>query len=188
MVHEGRFQEDLYYRLDVIRIELPPLRDRPQDIPLVAAHFIEKHARRNGRSIDGLDGDAVDRLVDYSWPGNIRELENTIERAGVLSAGERITSGAIALGSARLRPAAAPSLNLRHNAEWIEQETIRRALEMMPVKRQAARAMGISPRALAYYLNKYPTLDHQRRVEPTPVGDAAVETGDAPMLAIQHGE
>src|SRR5262245_10348205 len=163
MVDEGRFQEDLYYRLDVIPIELPPLRDRAEDIPLLAAHFVEKHAHRIGKSIAGLDEQAVARLVEYSWPGNIRQLENAIERAVVLATGTWITAEAIVVGNTRLRSATIPSMNLRHNVEWIERETIRRALETSVVKRHAARAMGISPRALAYYLGKYPALTEQLR-------------------------
>src|SRR5215510_8850397 len=163
MVDEGLFQEDLYYRLHVIPIELPPLRDRLEDIPLLVAHFVDKHASRIGRSIDGLDEQAMADLIRYPWPGNIRELENVIERAVILSTNTLIARDAIVLGGTRPRTAGVPSLNLRQNVEWIERETIRRALEMTVVKRQAARAMGITPRALAYYLNKYPALDTQRR-------------------------
>ena len=168
MVHEGLFQGDLYYRLDVIRIELPPLRERPEDIPLLAHHFVKKHAQRIGKAIAGIDAPAMSRLLEYPWPGNIRELENAIERAVVLSNGISITSESIVLGRTAQRSATIPSLNLRQNVEWVERETIRRALEMSDVKRHAARAMGITPRALAYYLNKYPALDGQRQLERAP--------------------
>src|SRR5262249_10612259 len=130
MVDAGLFQEDLYYRLDVIPIEVPPLRDRPDDIPLLAAHFMEKHGRRIGKLMAGVDDQAMSRLVRYPWPGNVRELENAIERAVVLSGGPWIMEDAILLGRARPRSAEVPSLNLRQNVEWIERETIRRALEM----------------------------------------------------------
>jgi transcriptional regulator with PAS, ATPase and Fis domain len=163
MVDEGLFQDDLYYRLHVIPIELPPLRERVEDIPLLVTHFVDKHASRIGRSIEGVDEQAMADLTRHPWPGNIRELENVIERAVILSASSRITRDAIVLGDARGRAVGVPSLNLRQNVEWIERETIRRALELSAVKRQAARAMGITPRALAYYLNKYPTLNEQRR-------------------------
>jgi len=163
MVDDGLFLQDLYYRLDVVPIELPPLRDRRDDIPLLAAHFVEKHAQRSGKSVAGLHEQAMARLVHHPWPGNIRELENAIERAVVLSTGPWITSDAIVLGSTRLRSATAPSLNRRQHVQWIERETIRRALEMSDVKRQAARAIGTTPRALAYYMNKYPTLNEQPR-------------------------
>src|SRR5436190_6741056 len=85
LVEEGRFLEDLFYRLNVIPLILPPLRERREDIPLLVEHFLRKHAQRSGRRIDQIHADALDRLMAYDWPGNIRELENTIERAVVLS-------------------------------------------------------------------------------------------------------
>jgi transcriptional regulator with GAF, ATPase, and Fis domain len=158
MVDAGLFLEDLYYRLDVIPIEVPPLRDRPSDVPLLAVHFVEKHARRIGKAITGVDDQGMARLMEYRWPGNVRELENVIERAVVLSGGPRITADALLLGRRRAASTPLPSQNLRQNVEWIERETIRRALGTSPIKRHAARAMGITPRALAYYLGKYPAL------------------------------
>jgi len=185
MVEAGLFLEDLYYRLYVIPIELPPLRDRPEDIPLLAAHFVAKHAARTGRSIAGVDELAMAALVRYGWPGNIRELENTIERAVILSTGIWITRDAIVLGATRARAATVPSLNLRQNVEWIERETVGRALELSAVKREAARALGITPRALAYYLNKYPSLKSQSRLLPRPISEPAGELCDDPSLALQ---
>jgi transcriptional regulator with GAF, ATPase, and Fis domain len=158
MVADGRFQEDLYYRLHVVPIELPPLRDRGEDISLLAAYFVAKHAGRTGKSIAGVEDEAMSRLTRYRWPGNVRELENAIERAVVLSTGNQITSSVLLLEGVGARASSIPSLNLRTNVEWIERETIRRALEISPVKSQAARAMGITPRALSYYLSKYPAL------------------------------
>ena len=90
MVEEGRFREDLYYRLHVINIWLPPLRDRKEDIPPLVQHFLEKYGAENGKAGIEITPDALDLLMDYSWPGNIRELENTIERAVVLSSGTSI--------------------------------------------------------------------------------------------------
>src|SRR5262245_6659360 len=83
LVDEGRFQDDLFYRLHVVPITVPPLRERPEDIPLLTEHFVAKHAARCGRAIDGIDGDAMSSLQEYRWPGNVRELENAIERAVV---------------------------------------------------------------------------------------------------------
>jgi transcriptional regulator with GAF, ATPase, and Fis domain len=188
MVHEGLFQDDLYYRLDVIRIELPPLRSRREDIPLLTEHFVEKHAHRIGKAIAGLDERAMSRLLEYTWPGNIRELENAIERAVVLATGTWITGESIVLGRTRQRSATIPSLNLRQNVEWIERETIRRALEMSVVKRHAARAMGITPRALAYYLNKYPALNEQPRFEPPPIAESALQRCDEDLASLQCAE
>jgi len=87
MVADGRFQEDLYYRLSVIPVELPPLRERRDDIPLLVDHFVRKHVGRTGKRIEQVDKPALDALSAYDWPGNVRELENTIERAVVLATG-----------------------------------------------------------------------------------------------------
>lgn len=90
MVDEGRFREDLYYRLHVINVFLPPLRDRKDDIPLLVQHFLEKYAAENEKPPMEISSEALDLLVEYDWPGNVRELENVIERAVVLSSGQRI--------------------------------------------------------------------------------------------------
>ncbi|MBS1819775.1 MAG: sigma-54-dependent Fis family transcriptional regulator [Acidobacteria bacterium] len=157
MVAEGKFQEDLFYRLNVIPIALPPLRERPEDIPALVDHFVRKHAQRTGRRIDGIADGVVAALQQYTWPGNVRELENTIERAVVLSPGTTITADAVSVIGATSAPASGlPSLRLRQNIEWVEKETIRRALERSGgVKKEAAESMGISQRALSYYLAKY---------------------------------
>ena len=85
LVSEGKFLEDLFYRLNVIPIEMPPLRERLEDIPLLVEHFVSRFAERTGKQIDGVDEKAMAELTRYEWPGNVRELENTIERAVVLS-------------------------------------------------------------------------------------------------------
>jgi transcriptional regulator with PAS, ATPase and Fis domain len=84
-VQEGRFREDLYYRLNVINIHLPPLRERKEDIPLLAEFFVKKYREENSKTISGISPEALKALMDYHWPGNVRELENAIERAVVLS-------------------------------------------------------------------------------------------------------
>jgi DNA-binding NtrC family response regulator len=157
MVAEGKFQEDLFYRLNVIPIEIPPLRERRDDIPPLVEHFVRKHAQRTGRRVDRIDDGVLTGLQQYDWPGNVRELENTIERAVVLSVGPTITARAVSvLGAAVPQTSGLPSLKLRQNIEWVERETIRRALESSGgVKKDAAEHMGISQRALSYYLAKY---------------------------------
>jgi transcriptional regulator with GAF, ATPase, and Fis domain len=157
MVAEGKFQEDLFYRLNVIPIEIPPLRERRDDIPALIDHFVGKHAQRTGRRIDRVDEGIVQALQQYEWPGNVRELENTIERAVVLSRGPVLTADSVSvLGAASSQASGLPSLRLRQNIEWVEKETIRRALESSKgVKKEAAELMGISQRALSYYLAKY---------------------------------
>src|SRR5687768_9343573 len=97
MVSENRFQEDLYYRLNVIPIVLPPLRERREDIPVLVDHFVEKHRQRSGKRIDRVDADAAQTLQRYDWPGNVRELENTIERAGVLTTGPILTTASVSM-------------------------------------------------------------------------------------------
>jgi DNA-binding NtrC family response regulator len=157
MVSDGKFQEDLYYRLNVIPIAIPPLRERKEDIPILVEHFIRKHAQRAGKRADGIDDEALATLQSYDWPGNVRELENTIERAVVLSTSPMIrTPSVIMLGATGAPPAGLPGMNLRQNLEWTERETVRRALENAGgVKKDAAEAMGISQRALSYYLAKH---------------------------------
>jgi len=163
LVDEGRFQCDLFYRLQVIPIVVPPLRERVEDIPLLVEYFALKHATRCGKAITSLEDGVVSSLQRYDWPGNVRELENTIERAVVLTTGSTITRRAVTLDPATgVRTASAQSLKLRQNVERIECETIRRALDLSTAKRQAASLMGISPRALSYYLAKYPFIDQER--------------------------
>src|SRR5204863_3890628 len=111
MVAEARFQEDLFYRLNVIPIELPPLRERRDDVPPLVEHFVRKHAQRTGRRIDRIDDGVLAALQQYDWPGNVRELENTIERAVVLSQGTTLTTRAISvLGAATPQASGLPSL------------------------------------------------------------------------------
>ncbi len=157
MVSDGRFLEDLYYRLNVIPIAIPPLRERREDVPLLVEHFVRKHAQRAGRRIDRLEPEALAALQAYDWPGNVRELENTIERAVVLSRSAVIERSALLMpGATAAPPAGLPSLNLHQNLEWTERETIRRALDASGgVKKDAAESMGISQRALSYYLAKH---------------------------------
>ncbi len=157
MVADGRFQEDLYYRLNVIPIHIPPLRDRREDIPVLVEHFVQKHAQRAGKRITGLAPGVVEALQTSDWPGNVRELENTVERAVVLSPTAIIEPAAVRiLGAATTSAAGLPSMNLRQNIDWTERETVRRALESSGgIKKDAAELMGISQRALSYYLAKH---------------------------------
>ena len=156
MVAEGRFQEDLFYRLNVIPIEIPPLRERREDIPGLVEHFLRKHAQKTGKRIERIDDDALLALRNHEWPGNVRELENTIERAVVLCAGTVVTSAGLSLAGAASPASSLPSMALHQNVEWAERETIRRALETAGgVKKDAAALMGISQRALSHYLAKH---------------------------------
>ncbi len=158
MVADGQFAEDLYYRLNVIPIAIPPLRDRRDDIPALVDHFLLKHARRAGKQIDGIEEAAQLALRAYGWPGNVRELENTIERAVVLSTDGTISTRSLTALTAAASPTwnGLPSSDLHRNQEWVERETIRRALEASGgVKKDAAALIGISQRALSHYLAKH---------------------------------
>lgn len=157
LTSEGRFLEDLYYRLNVIPIPVPPLRDRREDIPMLAEHFLQSHALRAGKQMEGIATAALAMLVDAPWPGNVRELENAVERAVVLSRHKTLQVEDIVVaaperkGSDRL-----PSLGLKGNLDRTERETLRQALSAKQgVKKDAAEAMGISQRALSYYLRKH---------------------------------
>jgi len=157
LVAEGKFQDDLFYRLNVIPIQIPPLRERREDIAVLVEHFVRKHAQRTGKPIDKIDEGVVAGLQRYDWPGNVRELENTIERAVVLSGGRTITDRDISvLAPPATQAPSLPSLRLHQNLEWAERESVRRALDQSRgVKKDAAELLGISQRALSYYLAKY---------------------------------
>jgi DNA-binding NtrC family response regulator len=157
MVAEGRFLEDLFYRLSVIPLVIPPLRERREDIPLLVDHFVRKHAQRTGRVVEGVDEQALTALAGHDWPGNVRELENTIERAVVLSEGPVIGPHDISmLGPREPTTGSLPSVKLHVNVEWAERESVRRALaQASGLKKDAADLLGISQRALSYYLSKY---------------------------------
>jgi DNA-binding NtrC family response regulator len=157
LTSEGLFLEDLYYRLNVIPIAVPPLRERREDIPMLAEHFVQSHALRAGKQMDGITPAALAVLVDAPWPGNVRELENAVERAVVLSQHRTLQVEDVEVSPPdRRSPDKLLTLNLKGNLDWTERETLRQALKASQgVKRDAAEAMGISQRALSYYLNKH---------------------------------
>ena len=157
LIAEGKFHEDLYYRLSVIPIELPSLRERREDIPPLVAHFVDKHRKRTGKRIESTAPEVLEFLSNYQWPGNVRELENTIERAVVLADGPEIGLSGISLPAAvSAAPGELPSAKLHDNVAWVERESIRRALDHAKgVKKTAADTLGISQRALSYYLKKF---------------------------------
>ena len=161
----GRFREDLFYRLNVLPIHCPPLRERRDDIPLLIDHFVARNNTRLGTSIRGLDTETRRLLYEYSWPGNVRELENTIERAMVLSEGEQIVAADL---PERIREARDPvqvqlasgELSVKKTTRIIEEILIRRALQKTKGNRtRAAEVLEISHRALLYKIKDYQITD-----------------------------
>ncbi len=159
-VAEGRFREDLFYRLNVVHIEVPALRDRREDIPLLIDHFVQRSGRTLGKPIRGVADDALARLTDHRWPGNVRELENVIERAVILADGDWITLRELPPGIAeatREPESAAPGeLSLKRARKKFEADLILRALAATDGNRtHAARLLEISHRALLYKIKEY---------------------------------
>jgi two-component system response regulator HydG len=147
-VNAGRFRQDLYYRLNVVAIETPDLRQRREDIPLLAKHFLRRFAERNCKAIKGFTPQAMDLLIHYNWPGNIRELENAIERAVVLLSGEYITGRELPLAIASQPTPQRQEQRIQPLVE-VEKELILAALEKTGGnKTEAARQLGITRKTL----------------------------------------
>jgi DNA-binding NtrC family response regulator len=168
-IAEGRFREDLYYRLSVIPIQLPALRERREDIPLLARHFLERFRKSMEKPIEGLSPESVRRLEAYDWPGNVRELENTMERAVALETGTEISlrvlpdriagySSATASGGTAAAASAFPVEGLDFEKEIAEAERryLQAALEKSDgVRTKAADLLKISYRSFRHYAKKH---------------------------------
>jgi two-component system, NtrC family, response regulator AtoC len=157
LVAEGKFREDLYYRLNVVSIEMPPLRARPSDVPLLASHFLARYAKDNGKTISGFSDEALARLVAYDWPGNVRELENAVERAVVVSRRDTIGPQDLApsIANARRAPDGMPAIPGASLPE-IERYAILRTLEHTGGSTsRASEILQISPRKIQYKLHEY---------------------------------
>ncbi len=162
-VAEGRFREDLFYRLNVIHLHLPPLRERPDDIPELARHIVKKHCERLGLPPKRLTSDALQLLQAYRWPGNVRELENVLERAIVLETSGVLTSGSLrdrlhgTLGSEPSDPIALPEdgIDLEELLTGVRRSLMRQALERSGGnQRRAARLLRMSYRGFRYHASK----------------------------------
>jgi DNA-binding NtrC family response regulator len=148
-VAEGKFREDLFYRLNVITITLPDLADRAEDIPLLAAHFLDRFAKKLRKPVEQIGEDAMAFLLDYAWPGNVRELENCMERAVVLAKGPVITANELPPAMRAASPKAAARLPLGMTLAELEKEAILRALAHTDGNRaSAAKMLGLSERTL----------------------------------------
>jgi DNA-binding NtrC family response regulator len=156
LVRAGAFRDDLYYRINVVTIVVPPLRERREDIPPLLDHFVERFARANGRTIRGFTREARDVLLRYDYPGNVRELENLVERAVVLTRDDVIGVADLPLSLTEGEAPAAEEPTLPAAVEALERRLIREALGRAGgVQTRAAEQLGISERVLRYKLAKY---------------------------------
>jgi DNA-binding NtrC family response regulator len=167
LIREKKFREDLFYRLNVVRIEIPPLRQRKADIPPLVDHFIKRFSTVNGKSVKGLDRDALDAVMKYGWPGNVRELENAVESAVVLARSETIgvrdlpnqVRGGNDSGEVRAFHDD-DSFSLPDRVEAFERNIINRILEEVGGNQsEAARRLGVSEKAIRYRLKRWEEAD-----------------------------
>jgi two-component system response regulator AtoC len=165
-VAAGRFRDDLFYRLNVLRIHIPPLRERSEDVPALADELLRGLARRMGRTVQRLSREVVEALSSHPWPGNVRELENTLERALIFSKGDQLTldvfpfaQGVTPPPTRSLAAPAAPELDelsIKKQTRKLERRLICAALRSTGGNRtRAARILEISPRALQYKIKEY---------------------------------
>ena len=158
-VAEGKFRADLYYRINVVRIHLPALRERSEDIPELVRHFVERFNRRLGLHVTGVTANAMRALVDYPWPGNVRELENVVERAMVLTDGPQLDAPqlpTLSAPSVRAEGASPLDLSVKRRTEELERALIKEALERTRGNRtRAAKLLDLSHRALLYKIRDY---------------------------------
>jgi DNA-binding NtrC family response regulator len=170
-VQDGRFREDLYYRLNVITIELPPLRDRRDDIPLLVSHFLSAYTEENNREVLGFSPDAIDALTEYSWPGNVRELENAVERAVVLSRGDTVEFDELpqALRAEKrddltISEIPTEGLDFRYAVAAFQAQLIRQALKQTGgVQRKAARLLQLSPTTFNEMVHRFELAEDRSR-------------------------
>jgi DNA-binding NtrC family response regulator len=155
-VAKGRFREDLYYRLNVVALEMPPLRERRSDIPPLAKFFLDRYAKENGKQVTGFSPDALEYLTAYDWPGNVRELENAIERAVVLASGSLVETRQLPPNvRPRLQPAGMPAIPGSTMGD-IERYAILETLKSTGGSTsKAAEILGISVRTIQYRLHQY---------------------------------
>jgi two-component system response regulator HydG len=159
LLRRGEFREDLYYRLNVVGLTLPPLRSRRDDIPLLAQHYLELFAAKNSKMIEGFTPQALDAVLRHEWPGNVRELMNAVERGVVLARGQLLDAPDLRLPGEQPPPAVAghaAEAGISESLEAVERETILKTLEMVEGnKSEAARRLGITRKTLHKKLKKY---------------------------------
>jgi two-component system NtrC family response regulator len=159
LVADGGFREDLFYRLNVVSVQLPPLRSRKRDIPVLVEHFLARYAEENAKIIEGVSKEAMDLLMRYVYPGNVRELQNIIERAVVMARGDVVTKNDLSLEGQEMQSAAEslPSgTTLSEQVEDLEKKAIAEALQQANgIQSRAADILGLTERNLRYKLKKY---------------------------------
>ena len=189
-VEEGRFREDLYYRLNVITVQLPALRQRKEDIPALVNHFVDRYARENDKPVSGLTPEALQALMDYDWPGNVRELENVIERGVVLATGNTIGRDLIpdhvrSAPSFHVPHISVPpeGISLRDVISNFERRLIESTLESTGgVQKEAARLLGLKPTTLNEMIKRHGIFlprDRERRAIKEVQEPAAAKAGSA---------
>ena len=165
LLREGRLREDLFYRLNVIPIHLPALRERREDIPLLAESFLRRFSQEMGKNVVKISTEAMQRLTRHSWPGNVRELENVIERAVALETHEavlpeRLPEAFLSEGTQPPPAAVGDGFDLDQHLRAVELDLVRRALDQVGWSRtEAARKLGITPRSLRYLMRKHGLTD-----------------------------
>ncbi len=160
-VEEGNFRQDLYYRLNIINIQIPPLREREQDIIILARHFLDRYSLEFARKVSGFSHGAVSRLLEYRWPGNVRELQNVIERAVLLCEGDLIDEEDIMIGDEG-RGTHPPPSSSGYDLKDFEREKVMDALRRSGfIQKKAAKILGVSPRVLNYKI-KIHKIDWKR--------------------------
>ena len=163
LLQEGEFREDLYYRLNVVGLTLPPLRSRKDDIPLLAQHFLEMFAAKNNKMLEGFTPQALDAVLRHEWPGNVRELMNAVERGVVLARGQLLDAPDLRLSGEQPPPSAdgyAAEAGIPESLAAVERATILKTLDMAGGnKSKAARRLGITRKTLHKKLIKYGATD-----------------------------
>jgi len=171
LVREKRFREDLYYRINVIQILMPPLRDKREDIPRLVRHFLQKYSAVMGKKMAGVSDEAMQQFLDHAWPGNVRELENVIERAVALAMGETITPEDLSrdLGSGQRTSHELPDsltdqgIDLERQLEGLRQHFMQLALDRAHgVQTRAAELLGMSFRSFRYFAKKYSLFEGRK--------------------------
>ena len=195
MMEEGKFREDLYYRLHVITVQLPPLRERKDDIPLLVQHFMDKYGEENNKPGLELSAEALDLLIDYDWPGNVRELENVIERATVLSSGPRIDADLIPDHVRSSRRFQMPQfvvppegISYRDAEASFQRGLIESALEAAGgIQKRAAELLHIKPTTLNEMIKRHDIRPRRKKASngtaPGPAGDAGDPDSEHEVLA-----